>query len=351
MLKKILYVIASLFLGFMLISSVIVTNFYSVFQSYAAEAVGNKDYTSAERFFSRVIDQNKFYSSEVNGTIIEVYSALNDGIEFVYDEENKKTDTSYYTLESSIQFTLFNLPESFALVNNEENSEDKKQGGVKLIVGEDKSVFFPYVTETVDYYGFVESYSFLPLSIPYAQYTAALSAANITDAVISGAVIIDGNGVEQFTLTFEEGKNPSFNTQFHTNFNEILVRYNQIQLDYAKGLEIEESVGNAIKAEYDAVVDSNENYLEQHDYNLIYGSFDFLFPVISSAVIFLAADILLAWLLFRKKKAATYIPPYQKKQATPVQREPEQFNRDVFNVEEYDVAEEEVVTEETPSGE
>lgn len=357
MLKKVLYILASLMIGFMLISSVVVTNFYSVFQKFVAEDVNNKEYTSAERFFSRVVDDNEFYSNDINGTFIEVYSALNDGIEFVYDENGEKTETSYYTLESSIQFTLFNLPEGFALVDNVENSEDKKIGGIKLIIGETKSLFFPFKTETIDYYGFVESYSYLPLSISYPQYTAALAAANIENAVISSAVIIDGNGVEQFTLNFENGKNPSFDTQFHNNYYDILVRYNKIQLDNAKGTEISEEEADEIKTSYENVLNGNPSYLEQHDFNLIYGSFDFLFAVITTAVIFLAADILLGWLLFRKKKAPKYIPPSQKKNETTVHREPEQFTRDVFNVEEYDVVEEnsteEVVesTEEVASGE
>ena len=65
-------------------------------------------------------------------------------------------------------------------------------------------------------------------------------------------------------------------------------------------------------------------------------------------MLFLAIDILIAWLIFRKKKPSAYIPPHQQK--TPVKSEPEQFNRDVFNVVDYDTEEPEK-TEETPKNE
>ena len=81
------------------------------------------------------------------------------------------------------------------------------------------------------------------------------------------------------------------------------------------------------------------------NFNIIYGSSKFLFPVIGAAVIFLALDILLGWFIFRKKNASKYVPPYRAKQPTAPVRQPEQFSRDVFNVEEDDVVE--TPTEET----
>ena len=345
MLKKILYIIASFLIGFMLISSIVVTNFYSVFQKFVAEDVNNKEYTSAERFFSRVVNENKFYSQEHDGVFIEVYSALNDDIVYAYDENGEvilsnDQKVQYYTLESSIQFTFFNLPDTFALADDTSNSEDIKRGGVKLLFGESDTLFFPFVTDTIDYYGYASSYSYLPLSISYSEYIDALTKAEInSNAVITGAIIIDGNGEEEYTLTFGSGNNPSFNTTFHNDFYDVLVRYNDFQEASAKGSETSEDEANSIKSDYERILNSNSAYLTQHDFNLIYGSFDFLFAVISSAVVFLAVDILLGWFIFRKKKAAPYIPPSQRKQQATVQRQPEQFTRDVFNVEEMDVIE------------
>lgn len=335
MLKKILYIIVSFLVGFMLLSSIVVTNFYSVFQDLIAEDVKNKEYSSAERFFSRVVDENKFYSAEYEGTTVEVYSALNDNIKFVLDSEGKKTDTTYYTLESSIQFTLFHLPEDFALVDNTTDENNKKQGGVKLVLGDAGTVFFPFKTEAVDYYSFATSYSYLPLSIAYDDYVAALNAASISsDATITGAVIIDGDGEEEFNVLFTAGKYPTFNTKFHTDFVDILTRYNKVQLQNAKGEEINNEETNKIVEDYNAVLENNTDYLQQHNFNIIYGSVDFLLPVIGAAVIFLALDILLGWFIFRKKKTPRYVPPYRAKQPTTPVRQPEQFSRDVFNVEE-----------------
>ena len=340
MLKKILYIIVSFLVGFMLLSSIVVTNFYSVFQDLIAEDVTNKEYSSAERFFSRVVDENKFYSAEYEGTTIEVYSALNDNIKFVYDSEGKKTDTTYYTLESSIQFTLFHLPEDFALVDNTTDENNKKQGGIKLVLGDAGTVFFPFVTDAVDYYSFVTSYSYLPLSIAYDDYVAALNAASISlDAKITRAIIIDGDGEEEFNISFTAGKYPTFNTKFHTDFIDILVRYNKVQLQNAKGEEVDNAETNKIVEDYNAVLANNAGYLPQHDFSVIYSSADFLLPVIGAALIFLVLDIVLGWFIFRKKKASTYVPPYKAKQQTTPVRQPEQFSRDVFNVEEDNVVE------------
>jgi hypothetical protein len=63
-----------------------------------------------------------------------------------------------------------------------------------------------------------------------------------------------------------------------------------------------------------------------------------LVGVISTAVIFLALDILVAWLIFRKKKPGKYIPPYKQTQK-PATKEPEQFDRSVFELEADEVVE------------
>jgi hypothetical protein len=347
MLKKILYIIVSFLVGFMLLSSIVVTNFYSSFQELIAEDVKNNQYTSAERFFSRVVDNRKFYSKADGQTMIEIYSALNDNIKFVYDSEGKKTDTTYYTLESSIQFTFFNLPEEFALVDDISDENNKKQGGIKLILGNTGSVFFPFVTETVDYYSFVTSYSYLTLSISYDEYVAALAKADINIKTnITSAVVIDGDGEKEFVIEFAPVNRPTFNNQFHHQFIDILTRYNKVQLQNAKGEEVDTEETKKIVEDYNAVLEKNPGYLQQYDFSVIYSSSDFLLPVIGAAVIFLALDVLLGWFIFRKKKASTYVPPYKAKQTQAPTRQPEQFSRDVFNVEEDDVVETPV--EETP---
>ena len=362
MLKKVLYIAASFLVGFMLLSSVVVTTFYTVFQTIIAEDVKNGEYTSAERFFSRVIDDTKFYAADHEGTTIEVYAALNDSIRYVYDAEGKKTETSYYTLESSIQFTFFNLPEDFALVEGTTSTdadgatqtatETEKKGGIKLVLSDGKIVFFPFITDAVDYYSFATSYSYLPLSITYDEYTAALTAANASlSADITSAIVIDGDGEEEFGIVFESGKNPTFNTTFHNNFYDILVRYNDTQLKSAKGEEVSTEETNKIVDDYNAVMTANPNYFQQHNFDVVYGSGDFLFPVIATAVVFLAADVALGWFIFRKKKRPTYVPPGRVNQPTQPQRQPEQFNRDVFNVEEDDVVETTSQTENKPETE
>lgn len=337
MLKKILYVLASFMIGFLLITNVIYYNFYSVFHEFVEESVIEKDYMDAERYFSRVIDSGSKFVKDFDNVHIEIYYALNDEVHYLKDEEGKNTEVNYYTLESGIQFSLFHLPEDFKLVDDE-----GKQGGVSLVF-ENGELFFPFKTDIIDYYSFVESYAFLPFNISYNDYTVALD--NPDDNIDASSVIksvkfIDGSGVEKYLFDLSDS-NLTFNNQLHLDFDAVLTEYNQVQKEAAEGKELNEDVATSIKDRYNAILDNNENYLLQHDVNLIYGSFDFLFTVILAAVIFLAVDIVVAWLLFRKKKPVSYIPPYQRKQNGTTQPQPEQFNRDVFNVEEEDIVVEE----------
>ena len=363
MLKKILYVVASLIIGFLVIITSVFTNFNSVLFNNTATAVADKEYMTAERYFSQVINEDKFFVGDFENTHVEVYSAINDRSNVVYDAEGKKTTTTYYTLESSIQISVFHLPEAFTLEDKYE--EDGKtlisQGGVELsFVGEEKSVLFPYYSDKVDYYTNYSSYSFLPLSIFYLDYVTALTEKEISlDAVIDTLTIYDGDHDVTFTVEFEEGKTASFDTTFHNAFHETLTRYNKIQKEEAErslaNKELSEEETEALKAEAIDIEAKYSDafktgtYVKQHAPSVIYESADFLVPTITSAVIFLAIDILLAWYLFRKKKVPTYVPANRKTQTAAPARQPEQFSRELFEVQE-DVVEttaEEVTSTET----
>ena len=91
---------------------------------------------------------------------------------------------------------------------------------------------------------------------------------------------------------------------------------------------------------------SNENYILQRSTQEIIKTPDFIIPLVIAAVIFLALAIALAFVIFKKKKPATYVPPYQKVQQK--QSQPEQFSREVFDVVDYDEVEE---TPENPTSE
>jgi hypothetical protein len=137
MLKKILYIIVSFLVGFMLLSSIVVTNFYSSFQELIAEDVKNNQYTSAERFFSRVVDNRKFYSKADGQTMIEVYSALNDNIKFVYDSEGKLVTNLY---DISLFEGILMVKEDLGSSNI--NGSSMSSGLSKEPFGQDDTIYF-----------------------------------------------------------------------------------------------------------------------------------------------------------------------------------------------------------------
>lgn len=361
MLKKILYIIASFIIGFLVILTSLFSNFSKVLFTLTADSVANKDYLFAERFFSPVIAaETKFYEGDIDGVHIEIYSAINDQANVVYDADGKPTDKSYFTLESCIQISVFHLPENFTLEDKYDGETLVSQGGVEFkFTGSDKTVFFPYSSDKVNYYKNYSSYAFLPLGIPYSEYEAMLTKEGISlDSVVEKVTIYDGDRDVVYPITFAEGKAPNFQTSFHNSFHEILVRYNKIQKDEAdrsvtnKQLTDEEKTAleeevKDIEKKYLTALET-PGYARQHDVNIVYSSTEFIVSMVISAVIFLIVDILLGWFIFRKKKVPTYVPPGRKQQ-TAVARQPEQFSRQLFEAEEdvIDVPAEQTVSETT----
>lgn len=329
MLKKVLYILASFLVGFLLIMYSISYNTYSVLQSFVNEAIENNEYSEVQRYFSSALDSgNKFIQDEQDGTHIEIYYALNESQKQLLDESGKETGQLYYTLESGLQFTLFNLSENFKLAD-----EEGKVGGVNVVFENGTEILFPFKTERVNYYDSALNYSFLLLNVSYSEYITALDKNENVDqtSVITGVQFKDGTGEAKYTFAFGD-KKPTFNNKFHADFEAVLNAYTEVQKNAAEGKKVEQEVADKIKSDYQEVFKNNESYLLTHDSKKIYGSAKFLVSVILSAVLFLAIDILVAWLIFRKKKPGTYVPPYQRTQKPAVTPEPEQFNRNVFDV-------------------
>ena len=348
MLKKILYVVASLLLGLMIILYVVNTSFYTTFAKLNAEAVAAKEYDTAERFFSRVYDNEKFYvgnleNADKTTTHVEIYSALNDGIRYYTPETEGAEKVQYYTLESSIQISIFHLPSSFSTADKIDGEGNYvSRGGAKFIYSETESAFFPFSTEIFDYYSLQESFSFLGLSIADFEYYEALDAAGIEhSAIVNKIEIVDGDGQTEYSITFEEGKNPSFDTKFATTFNEVVTEYNTLKLELAKGKTLTDEQTSGLETKYFEVAE-NSGYVLQHSTKIIYRSGKFITRVIIAAVIYTAIVIMIGWLIFRKKKAPKYIPPgyrnRMQQKPTP-KREPEQFSREVFDLEKEAVVE------------
>lgn len=354
MLKKVLYIIASLILGFMIILYVVNSSFYTTFGKMNAEAVAEKDYEKVEKFFSRAFDADKFYAGDIEGeqTHIEIYSALNDGIRthVVKNEAGEETSNKpYYTLETSIQVSLFHLPSDFKMGDVVEGDKVVSQGGVKFVFSETENVFFPFTTDNFDYYAITKTFSFLALSVSDVEYYQALDAKSLShDLVASKVEIYDGAGDLEYTIAFAEGKNPTFDTKFHETFKATIEEYNALQLKAIKGEEVSQEEMTAMENKYLEVAD-NSGYALQHSTKIIYRSSRFITSIVLAAVIYTAVVVGIGWLIFRKKKAPKYIPPgYRfKQQQAAVKREPEQFSRDVFNAEEDAVVENTT----TPEGE
>lgn len=360
MLKKILYIVASFLLGFMIILYVVNSSFYTAFAKINAEAVSNKDYEKAERFFSRVYDQNKFYVGDIENddkttTHIEIYSALNDGIRYhnVLNEQGEVVEKKeYYTLESSIQVSIFHVPAEFSTTDVYNGEEVVSRGGVAFVFG-DKTVLFPFSGENFDYYSLQSSFAFLALSISEYEYYNSLEAVGIAaDSVVDSVLIYDGAGDLEYTINFETGKNPTFDNKFHDTFEEVITQYNALQLESAKGNTPSDEEVSAMEEKYFSVANES-GYQVQHSTKIIYGSSKFIVRVVVAAVIYTGIVVLIGWLIFRKKKTPKYVPPgfrnrMQQQNKKPVQqREPEQFSREVFDLDKDDVVEK----TNTPEGE
>lgn len=359
--KKLLYILASVFLAFIIMLNVIYSNFYSVFQGFTSDAVAQKDYTYAERFLSRVMvsDNEKFYAqTHENGMHIEVYSALSDMVRYVYDDNGEKvtdastgTEQTYYTLENSIQISIFHYPSTFTLQDT--TGDNPTTGGIELVFSDGNKVKFGFVTDAINYYDFASNYNYLPLTIAEADYVEALKGVTLAEgAYISGLNIIDGDNDESYSVTFTENY-PTFETTFSTAFTSVIEKYNAYQLNATKTGETDSNKSTEITNEYNKVMEDNPTYLSQHSVDIVYGSSEFLVPVILIAVIFLAVDVLLGILLFRKKKPRKFVPPGQKGQTQP-QPQPEQFTRDMFDLDPEDVVDvmnnttPQITTEEKP---
>ena len=78
MLKKILFAIASILVGLVVISSSSGTGFYNEVIKQCANAVKDKNYIHAEKFVSYALDdKNMFFNDDLeDGSHVEIYSSL-----------------------------------------------------------------------------------------------------------------------------------------------------------------------------------------------------------------------------------------------------------------------------------
>ena len=333
MLKKVLYVAASFMLGFMLITNVIYSNFVSVFQDNVKDAIANGNYVEAERYYSYVLENNANNKITIDdkekSAYIEIYPSINERVYTVKNAEGN--ETSYQILETGISFTLFNINENFKLSDGE-----GVKGGIELVYDNNESLFFPFVTERLNYYEIASLYSFLPFSISNDEYNekVALDTDGITaSSPIKKVLFKDGSGDVKFEYDNSDSK-LVFDTKLYSDFNVALTEFANVKKDAAVNSgSVDESVNEQFLKKINAIADADANYIMMHEQNVIFKSAKFLIPVILTSVGFLALDIAVAWLLFRKKKVVNSKPT----QVTP--KQPEQFSRDIFDAEESSVSE------------
>lgn len=348
MLKKVLFILASLMVGLLLVMNSIGSSFSSQVIKQTKNAVDSKDYTYAERFVSYALDDEKFYVGDIESTHIEIYSSITNKGYATKDDEGKVTG-SYSKMEDCIQIALFHLPTTFATADKAvEEGQDPIQGGARLTLSNNEKVFVPFNDGVNNYYAYSEYYSMLPIFVFYDDYKEQIGSNAITSIEI-----IDGDGDVEFTIDTSE-KPVSFNTDFHNDYYDLLVQYNELSVELDQ--EDEEQVA-ALRVVYDQIVAISDSgkYLVQHDVNIIYKSSGYIWSIVLTVVIFLAIDGALGFLLFRKKKAPAYSPKKPlsyggvNNQKVNVNRAPEQFSRkDVFDAEEGTyVIEDKVATEES----
>ena len=153
-----------------------------------------------------------------------------------------------------------------------------------------------------------------------------------------------------FTTFFLKAISPPFSLRLSTSalhnaspppFISVVEEYNALQVEAQQSESVSDEKINAVQDNYVNTV-TNSGYAIKHDASVYLGSFEYIFSIVLTCVIFTAVSVLIGWLLFRKKKTPKFVPYSQRKATTENKPKPQpaQFTRDVFNAEEDDVVEE-----------
>lgn len=336
MLKKILFAIASILVGLVVISSSSGTGFYNEVIKQCANAVKDKNYIHAEKFVSYALDdKNMFFNDDLeDGLHVEIYSSLIISDASTYNDKGEVVKT-VSVLEECIQISMFHLPETFALADKTvAEGETPIKGGVTLVLSNNSEVFFPFNDGTINLYDYLNYYSFLPMFISYEDYQE-----KVGTNTVSSLKVTDGNGEEKYNITLTKAL--SFDNEFHNEYHTPITNYKNLYLAYDENADdAKEQVEaiNAAKLAIDAVSEGGK-YAKQHNTDIIYKSSGYIWSLVLTVVIFLVIDGLLGFLLFRRRKTSHYVPrkplSYHNTNNQPVARAPEQFSRkDVFDAEE-----------------
>ena len=351
MIKKALFILTSILIGFMLVTNGYYICFYNVFQNFTEEAVEAKDYEDAAKYYAYSFDYENVYKADMeDGTHIEFYSALNMYARDAVKED--ETKVQYETLESTIQFALFHLPEEFALTDKTvSEGETPVKGGIELVYG-DKKVFFEFMpSETESFYSYAEYYNFLPYTIHYADYVSRLEKEGIdVNSITSNILIYDGNNDTVYDLNVQKAL---FDTEFHAAYYDTITKYNDLKKADALSGETSEEATTLV--ETISKVADDKGFEKQHTVDVIFKSGAFYWRIGLMIGAFLVLDFLIGFLLFRKKKPSKFVPrkPMMSKPAInngpKLNYQPEQFSRkDFIDAQEEvneEVAEESVVEE------
>ena len=340
MLKKVVFIVASLFVGLLLIINSIGSSFSQQVVKQAKNAVEEKKYADAERFVAYALDlNNMFYKGDLeNGTHVEIFSSISTKtVTETSGEGEDATVNSYNIMQDCIQIALFHLPETFALEDKTvAEGETPIKGGVTFNLSDETSFFVPFVGTNYNYFTYVQYYSFLSGFVYYDDFASQLEG-----KTVASIEVLDGNGTSFCTIT-EFAKPVSFATDFHNEYHNLINQYNELSLAYNAETDKtkQEELKNQIQKVYDdiEVISNSGRYIKQHDVDIIYKSSGYIWSIILTVVIFLAIDGLLGFLLFRKRKAPAYVPRKPMTYGQTVNKptsQPEQFSRkDVFDVEE-----------------
>ena len=339
MVKKLLFILASVLIGFMLITSSYYTCFMKTFQKFSGEVVEAGNYEEAGRYYSFAFDYaNAFYKGpQEDGAHIDVYPALNVTTRTTTKED--KTSVTYETLEKCIQISIYHLPETFATADKAASGEEAAtKGGVELVYG-DKTVFFPFVIENKpddvnddeSYYSYIEYYGYFPFTVYEIDYNQALTTAEIAlDSKVDSLKIVDGNGEVKYELSLNASL---FGTEFHSKYTEDLNAYNALRESNAITGETSTDELSALVNKVNQIGTDNQ-YQVQHKVDIITKSNNFRFRLGMIIGIFLALDFLLGFLLFRKKKPSRFVPrrpmPTAPTNGVKLNYQPEQFSRKDF---------------------
>jgi len=279
-------------------------SFQSTFDGMAKDAVNKRNFDLANSFFyyASAKEDDKYLSTYNTDKIkIEVQPVLTKQPHYTYNASNKKYETLYDTVEESIAFSFFYVPDfskgnnakvHFVTTNNKEcdlffNSKDSQETDINYRIN-----FFDYQAK----------YHFLTIYITKTDWVSNINDLNDT---VKSFQLIDNNNNIVCSYEFNE-KYPQIESNIYKDLRPYIDEYNSKSIQ--KGHDFNSGnveIFNKAKKELDKQVDAHsEHYIKMAPSSAVIKSDKMVFTFSLATTIYLIVSVLVGNFIFTfpKKK-------------------------------------------------